>query len=162
MKTEQKPRAVSFLTAVSWLYLALSVAMIGLAIYALTSESVRLTFGGVTDSVFAVILGALGCFAAILGLIGRNLRRCRILGLVLLLVSAVPLTINLLAAQPFSIYWKNVAALIVPFLYLMAALFTRAKKQEPSAAEAEIVPQSAADTAPKTDVPEPTGDGKTD
>ena len=149
MEIRKISRKVSFLTAVSWLYLALSLAMIGLAIYALTSESIRLTFGGVTDAVFAAILGAVGSFAAILGLIGRNLRRCRLLGLILLLISAVPLTINLFAAQPFSIYWKNVASLIVPFLYLIAALFTRSPKSDAVSQGTEVLPENHADAVPQ-------------
>ena len=152
MESPKKPRKVSFLTAVSWLYLVLSLAMIGLAIYALTSESIRLTFGGVTDAVFAAILGVVGSFAAILGLIGKNLRRCRILGLILLLISAVPLTINLLASQPFSIYWKNVASLIVPFLYFIAALFTRSPKPAEASAEPVVLSENRAEAIKQENV----------
>ena len=51
------------------------------------------------------------------------------LGLVLLVIAAVPLTINLLAGLPFRIYWRNIAVMVVPFLYLLAALFKRSEKK---------------------------------
>lgn len=143
MEHRSNPRARVFLKAVSWTYLVLSAAMIGFAVYSLTSKTVSLTFGGVTDAVFAVIGGLLGFAAGILGLASTNLKRCRLLGLLLLAIAAVPLAINLLAKQPFAIYWKNIAAMLLPFLYLIAALIVRSEKTPPAANEAETAKHKA-------------------
>jgi len=143
MEQRSKPRARAFLKAVSWTYLVLSVAMIGFAVYSLTSKTVSLTFGGVTDAVFAIIGGLLGFAAGIFGLVSTNLKRCRLLGLLLLVISAVPLAINLLAKQPFAIYWKNIAVMILPFLYLTAALIKRSEKTPPAINETETAQHKA-------------------
>lgn len=132
MEHRSSPRARVFLKAVSWTYLVLSAAMIGFAVYSLTSKTVSLTFGGVTDAVFSVIGGLLGFVAGIFGLVSKNMKRCRLLGLILLALAAIPLAINLLAKQPFAIYWKNIAVMILPFLYLLAALLKRSEKNAPA------------------------------
>ena len=126
---QQKTRSASFLLVMSWIYLILALGMIGLALYNLTRPDVRLTFAGVTDAVFLIIGGALGFLAGIFGLVSKQLKRCRIMGLVLLAIAAVPLTINLLAGLPFRIYWKNIAVMVIPFLYLIAALLKRSEKK---------------------------------
>jgi len=126
---QQKTRAASFLYVMSWIYLILAIGMIGLAFYNLTRADVRLTFAGVTDAVFLIIGGVLGFLAGIFGLVSKQLKRCRIMGLVLLLIAAVPLAINLLAGLTFQSYWKNIAVMILPFLYLLAALFKRSEKK---------------------------------
>ncbi len=141
---QQKTRAASFLLVMSWIYLVLALGMIGLALYNLTRADVRLTFAGVTDAVFWIIGGVLGFVAGIFGLVSRQLKRCRILGLVLLAISAVPLAINLLAGLPFGTYWKNIAVMILPFLYLLAALIKRSEKKPAALAQTE----SAASIAP--------------
>ena len=77
----------------------------------------------------------------------KQLKRCRIMGLVLLGVAAVPLAINLLAGLTFQTYWKYIAVLILSFLYLLAALIKRSeKKPEPIAQAVPIA--SAAPAAP--------------
>ena len=145
---QQKTRSGSFLLVMSWIYLILALGMTGLALYNLTRPDVRLTFAGVTDAVFLIIGGALGFLAGIFGLVSKQLKRCRILGLVLLAIAAVPLTINLLAGLPFRIYWKNIAVMVIPFLYLLAALFKRSeKKPVAQAANATYVPVSPAPQA---------------
>lgn len=125
----QKMRSGSFLLVMSWIYLIFALGMIGLALYQLTRADVRLTFAGVTDAVFLIIGGGLGFVAGIFGLVSRQLKRCRILGLILLGIAAVPLIINLLAGQTFQTYWKNIAVMILPFLYLLAALLKRSEKK---------------------------------
>ena len=150
MNQETKSRAASFLKAVSWTYLVLSVAMIALAIYALKSETVSLTFGGVTDAVFAIISGLLGVVAGIFGLVSKNLKRCRLLGLILLGIAAVPLAINLLAKTTFQVYWKNIAAMLLPFFYLLAALIKRSEKKPESIIAAPAAPEAAAPKSEKT------------
>jgi uncharacterized membrane protein len=146
---QQKTRAASFLYVMSWIYLILALGMIGLALYNLTRADVQLTFAGVTDAVFLIIGGALGFLAGIFGLVSKQLKRCRIMGLVLLGIAAVPLAINLLAGLTFQTYWKNIAVLILPLLYLLAALIKRSeKKPEPIAQTAPAV--SAAYAAPST------------
>lgn len=126
---QQKTRAASFLLVMSWIYLLLALGMIGLALYNLSRPDLRLTFAGVTDAVFLIIGGALGFLAGIFGLVSRQLKRCRILGLVLLAIAAVPLIINLLAGLTFQTYWKNIAVMILPFLYLVAALLKRSERK---------------------------------
>jgi len=126
---QQKTRAASFLYVMSWIYLILAIGMIGLAFYNLTRADVRLTFAGVTDAVFLIIGGVLGFVAGIFGLVSKQLKRCRIMGLVLLVIAAVPLAINLLAGLTFQAYWKNIAVMILPFLYLLAALLKRSEKK---------------------------------
>ena len=78
--------------------------------YNLTRADVRLTFAGVTDAVFLIIGGVLGFVAGIFGLVSKQLKRCRIMGLVLLVIATVPLAINLLAGLTFHAYWKNIAS----------------------------------------------------
>ena len=126
---QQKTRAASFLYVMSWIYLILAIGMIGLAFYNLTRADVRLTFAGVTDAVFLIIGGVLGFLAGIFGLVSKQLKRCRIMGLVLLVIAAVPLAINLLAGLTFQAYWKNIVVMILPFLYLLAALLKRSEKK---------------------------------
>lgn len=134
---QQKTRAASFLYVMSWIYLILALGMIGLALYNLTRADVQLTFAGVTDAVFLIIGGVLGFLAGIFGLVSKQLKRCRIMGLVLLLIAAVPLAINLLAGLTFQSYWKNIAVMILPFLYLMAALLKRSEKKPVATAPTE-------------------------
>ncbi len=138
---QQKTRAASFLYVMSWIYLVLALGMIGLAFYNLTRADVQLTFAGVTDAVFLIIGGVLGFLAGIFGLVSKQLKRCRIMGLVLLLIAAVPLAINLLAGLTFQAYWKNIAVMILPFLYLLAALLKRSEKKpiETQAAEQPVI-----------------------
>ena len=126
---QQKTRAASFLLVMSWIYLILALGMIGLALYQLTRADVQLTLAGVTDAVFLIIGGVLGFLAGIFGLVSKQLKRCRIMGLVLLGISAIPLAINLLAGLTFQSYWKNIAVMLLPFLYLIAALFKRSEKK---------------------------------
>ncbi len=136
---QQKTRAASFLLVISWIYLILSLGMIGYALYHLTNADVKLTFAAVTDAVFLIIGGALGIVAGIFGLVSKNLKRCRIIGLVLLAIAAVPLVINLLAGETFKTYWKNILVMLLPFLYLLAALIKRSEKKpaitQPQAAQ---------------------------
>ncbi len=125
---QQRTRSASFLLVMSWIYLVLAVGLVGFALYNLTRADVKLTFADVTDAVFFLIGGVLGIFAGIFGLVSKNLRRCRIMGLVLLGIAAVPLLINLLAGETFKTYWKNIAVMVLPFLYLVAALLKRSEK----------------------------------
>ena len=150
MNNEIKTRAYSFLQIVSWVYLVLSAALVGLALYGLTNANVNLTFGGVLDSVFAIIGGVLGFVAGIFGLVSKNLKRCRLLGLALLLIAAVPLVINLLAGQTISVYWKNIVMMVLPLMYLIAALIKRSEKKPPKAEEeSEEAPIKPVQTQPE-------------
>jgi peptidoglycan/LPS O-acetylase OafA/YrhL len=144
MEQKKRPRAASFLLVMSWIYLVLGVVMIAFALYEFTSADVKLTFDGVTNMVFLLIDGVLGLLAGIFGLVSKNLKRCRIIGLVLLFIAAIPLAINLLAGLTFKAYWKNVAVMILPFLYLMAALIKRSEKKPPDT-QAQPAQTSAAD-----------------
>lgn len=130
MQPGTRSRRDTFFMIVCWIYLIIAVVMIGLALYGLTNENVKLTLGGVTDAVFAIIGGVLGAGAGLLGLIGKNMKRCRLAGLILFVIAAIPLAINLLAGQTFSVYWKNIALMIVPAVYLIAALLKRSPKPE--------------------------------
>lgn len=136
----------------SWIYLVLALGMIGLALYNLTRADVRLTFAGVTDAVFLIIGGALGFVAGIFGLVSKQLKRCRVMGLILLAIAAVPLVINLLAGLTFQTYWKNIAVMILPFLYLLAALLKRSEKKPTVSATPMAVkpaPRPATQVAPQ-------------
>lgn len=145
---QHKSRTASFLLVMSWIYLVLALGMIGLALYNLTRADVRLTFAGVTDAVFLIIGGALGFVAGIFGLVSKQLKRCRIMGLILLAIAAVPLAINLLAGLTFQTYWKNIAVMILPFLYLLAALLKRSEKK-PAVVAAPVVVTPAPQPAPQ-------------
>ena len=123
----------------SWIYLVLALGMIGLALYNLTRADVRLTFAGVTDAVFLIIGGGLGFVAGIFGLVSKQLKRCRVMGLILLGIAAVPLAINLLAGLTFQTYWKNIAVMVLPFLYLIAALLKHSEKK-PAAMPVQSAP----------------------
>ncbi len=154
MQQQTKVRAASFLLVMSWIYLLVALGMIGLAFYNLTNADKTLTFAAVTDAVFLIIGGVLGFLAGIFGLVSKNMKRCRIIGLVLLGIAAVPLVINLIAGEPLKTYWKNIAVMVLPFLYLLAALFKRSVKkpvpaqQQPAQPSAEELAKYAA-PAPK-------------
>lgn len=160
MQTNEKPRAASFLLVMSWIYLLLSIAMIAFALYGLTNPDVKLTFSGVMDAVFLIIGGALGILAGIFGLLSKNLKRCRILGLILLGIAVVPLLINLLAGETFQTYWKNIVVMVLPFLYLTAALVKRSEKkpaqtQQVAAEPVQSTTQYYAPTVKPPVAPEP-------
>ncbi|MEA4870363.1 MAG: hypothetical protein VB062_06965 [Christensenella sp.] len=174
MQQKEQPRAASFLLVMSWVYLIFGLGMIGVAIYQLTNAETQLTFRLATDSVFLVVEGMLGIFAGIFGLVSKNLKRCRLIGLILFAIAAVPLIINLLAGDTFALYWKNLIAVILPFLYLLAALLKRSVKKPAvtelagqqtapadlskyTASEKKPVsaPQAQAVPAPETQTPKP-------
>jgi len=150
---QHKSRTASFLLVMSWIYLVLALGMIGLALYNLSRADVRLTFAGVTDAVFLIIGGALGFVAGIFGLVSKQLKRCRIMGLILLCIAAVPLAINLLAGLTFQTYWKNIAVMVLPFLYLLAALLKRSEKK-PAIPVAPVTAAPAPQPAPQA-APQP-------
>lgn len=130
MQTGTRSRTDTFFMIVCWVYLIIAVVMISLSLYGLTNENVKLTIGGVTDAVFGIIGGVLGAGAGLLGLIGKNIKRCRLAGLILLVIAAIPLAINLLAGQAFSVYWKNIAIMLLPAVYLVAALLKRSPRKD--------------------------------
>ena len=78
---------------------------------------------------FLIIGGALGILAGIFGLVSKNLRRCRIMGAALLGIAAIQLAINLIAGAEFVDYWRNIAVMLLPFLYLLAALIKRSERK---------------------------------
>ena len=156
---KEKTRAASFLLVMSWIYLLFALGMIGLALYNLTRPDIHLTFAEVTDAVFLIIGGALGIVAGIFGLVSKQLKRCRVMGLILLGIAAVPLAINLLAGETFATYWKNIAVMVLPFLYLLAALIKRSEKKPaaaPSATVTSPAPQPVIQPESKTVEPEKT------
>ncbi len=128
MEKKLRSRAELFFRIVCWVYFAIAAAMIGLALYGFSSESVSLSLGGVTDAVFACIGGVLGIIAGVTGLVSKRMKRCRIMGLILVAVAAVPLAIHLLAGESFAAYWKNILLIIMPVLYLLGALLKRSSK----------------------------------
>ena len=145
---QNKTRSASFLLVMSWIYLVLALGMIGLALYNFTRADVRLTFAGVTDSVFLIIGGVLGFVAGIFGLVSKQLKRCRLMGLILFVIAAVPLAIKLLAGMTFQTYWKNIAVMLLSFLYLLAALLKRSEKK-PTISAAPVVMTPAPQPAPQ-------------
>ena len=156
---QQKTRAASFLLVMSWIYLILAFGMIGYALDNLTNADAKLTFAAVTDAVFLIIGGALGIVAGIFGLVSKQLKRCRVMGLILLGIAAVPLAINLLAGETFATYWKNIAVMVLPFLYLLAALIKRSEKKPaaaPSATVTSPAPQPVIQPESKPAEPEKT------
>jgi len=154
---QQRTRAASFLLVMSWIYIILALGMIAYALYNLTNTSVKLTFAGVTDAVFLIIGGALGILAGIFGLASKNLKRCRLLGLILLAIAAVPLIINLLAGEPLATYWRNIAVMVLPFLYLIAALVKRSEKKPVTvlASNAPYVPSAPQPATQPAPIPQP-------
>lgn len=152
-KTEKKK--LPFLSVVSLIYLVASAAIIALAVYGLVNNVPKLGFDGVTQAVFAVIGGVLGLIAGVMGLVSRRFKRCRIAGLIALLVAIVPLAISLIAGEKFAVYWKSAALMVLPFFYLIAALFRRsAPKREPAPAAAV---EPAAAVAEQKPAVEPNG-----
>ena len=144
MQQKEQPRAASFLLVMSWLYIIFGLGMVGFAVYQLTNADTQLTFRIATESVFLIVEGLLGVFAGIFGLVSKNLKRCRLIGLILFAIAAVPLIINLLAGDTFALYWKNLVAIVLPFLYLLAALIKRSVKK-PAVAEPTIQQANRAD-----------------
>ncbi|MEN6339286.1 MAG: hypothetical protein ABFD03_04090 [Clostridiaceae bacterium] len=146
--TKTRTRAETFFLIISGAYLLVASAMIGLALYRLTGENVTLSIGGVTDAVFAIIGGVIGFVAGVFGLVSKQMKRCRLMGLVLLLIALVPLAINLLAGKTFAVYWKNILLMVMPFLYLVGSLLKRSAKQKPIAAP-PAQPEQPVETSPK-------------
>ena len=140
MQQKEQPRATSFLLVMSWIYILFALGMIGLAIYQLTNADVQRTFRIAAESVYLFLGGLLGIVAGIFGLVSKDLKRCRIIGLIILAIAAIPLVINLIAGDTFQLYWKNLAAIVLPFLYLLASLFKRSVKK-PFAAPVAQTPQ---------------------
>lgn len=161
MEQQKKSRAASFLLVISWIYLVLGLGMIAFAVYTLSKADGAITFSTAMDAVFLIIGGALGFLAGIFGLASKNLKRCRILGLILLAIAAVPLAISLLSGEPLRVYWKYIAAMLLPFLYLLAALLKRSEKKpapvpaQPSAADLSQYAASSAKKKQDTPPPEP-------
>jgi hypothetical protein len=154
MQPKTQPRAASFLLVMSWIYILLALGMVGISIYQLTNAETQLTFRVATESVFLLIGGVFGLVAGIFGLVSKNLKRCRLIGLIILAVAAVPLIINWIAGDSFSLYWKNVVAIVLPFLYLLAALVKRSEKKPeayaaPAAQPATVDESRYAAPAPK-------------
>ena len=149
MQQQPRTRAATFLLVMSWIYIVLALGMIGLALYNLTEPSIQLTFRVATDAVFLILGGLLGILAGIFGLVSKNLKRCRILGTVLFGIAAVPLAINLIAGAEFADYWKNIAVMLLPLLYLLATLFKRSEKKplaQPVNAPVYVAPAPAPET----------------
>ena len=153
MQQQTRTRSATFLLVMSWIYIVLALGMIGLAIYNLTEPTIQLTFRVATDAVFLIIGGVLGILAGIFGLVSKNLKRCRILGAVLFGIAAVPLAINLIAGAEFADYWKNIAVMILPLLYLLATLFKRSEKKP--VVQTVSAPVSTPVNAAPTPAPEP-------
>ena len=156
MQQQPKTRAATFLKVMSWIYIVLALGMIGLALYNLTEPTIQLTFRVATDAVFLIIGGLLGILAGIFGLVSKNLKRCRIMGAALLGIAAIPLAINLIAGAEFVDYWKNIAVMLLPFLYLLAALIKRSEKKPSAQPVAATVstPVSASVVATPSPAPE--------
>ena len=153
MQQQPKSRAATFLKVMSWIYIVLALGMIGLALYNLTEPTIQLTFRVATDAVFLIIGGLLGILAGIFGLVSKNLKRCRVMGAALLGIAAVPLAINLIAGAEFVDYWKNIAVMLLPFLYLLAALIKRSEKKP--AAQPAVATASAPASTPVVATPVP-------
>jgi len=132
--SKTRTRTETFFLVISCAYLVIAAAMIGLALYRLAGENVTLSIGGVTDAVFAIIGGIIGFVAGVFGLVSKQMKRCRLMGLVLLLIALVPLVINLLAGKTFAVYWKNILLMVMPLLYLIGSLLKRSAKEAPPAA----------------------------
>jgi len=154
MQQHTRTRAETFLLVMSWIYIVLALGMIGLAVNNLTEPTIQLTFRVATDAVFLILGGLLGILAGIFGLVSKNLKRCRIMGAALLGIAAVPLAINLIAGAEFVDYWRNIAVMLLPFLYLLAALIKRSEKK-PSAAQPVYAPVSAPVSAAPAPAPSP-------
>jgi len=150
MEKKVGSRIASFFKIICWVYFAVAAAMIGLALYSFTNASASLTLGGVTDAVFAVIGGALGIAAGAMGLISKRLKRCRIMGLILLAVAAVPLVIHLLAGEGFGVYWKNILLMVMPVLYLTGALLKRSAKTPQQKPDVPPIPVQKEEKTPES------------
>lgn len=150
--SKTRTRAETFFLIISCAYLFIASAMIGLALYRLTGENVTLSIGNATDAVFAIIGGVLGFIAGVFGLVSKQMKRCRLMGLALLLIAAVPLAINLLAGKTFAVCWKNILLMVMPLLYLVGSLLKRsAKRPQAAVPQAQTTqPEKPAEAAQKT------------
>lgn len=149
--SKTRTRAETFFLIISCAYLIIAAAMIGLALYRLTGENVTLSIGNVTDAVFAIIGGVLGFVAGVFGLVSKKMKRCRLMGLALLLIAAVPLAINLLAGKTFAVYWKNILLMVMPLLYLTGSLLKRSIKPASAAPQTQPAqPEKPAEATQKT------------
>lgn len=146
MESKAEKKKLPFLSLVSLLYLAVSAALIALAVYGLINDVERLGFDGVTQAVFAAIGGIIGMVAGVMGLVLKRFRRCRVIGLIALLVASVPLIISLIAGETFHTYWKSIALMVLPFLYLVAALFRRSARRD----DAPAAEPAVSNTAPQS------------
>lgn len=153
MEHKAEKKKLPFLSVVSLIYLAVSAAVVTLAVYGLVNDVPRLGFDGVTQAVFAAIGGVLGLIAGVMGLVSRRFRRCRIIGLVALFVALVPVAISLIAGEAFGVYWKSAALAVLPLIYLVASLFRRSLRKD-DAPVATSAPESAEAVAAQQQEPQ--------
>ena len=148
MATGSKTRAESFFLVVCWVTIVAAAAAIGLAVNKFVQGGAAMTFLDGMRAVFGGLIGAVGLVAGFMGLFSRQMKRCRIMGLILLALSAVPLVVDLANKQPFSQYWLSALYIVLPLLYLAGSLIKRsAKKPETATAS---VPAPAPETGKDT------------
>lgn len=144
MKIGSRTRAESFFLVVCWITILAGIVAIGLAVNKFVQAGAAMTFLDGMRAVFGGLIGALGIFAGFIGLFSHQMKRCRLIGLLLLVLSAVPLIVDLAGKKPFSQYWLSALYIVLPLLYLTGALVKRSiKKQETQAAAGADAPKKA-------------------
>jgi len=133
MKTGSRTRTESFFLVVCWVTILAGIVAIGLAVNKFVQAGAAMTFLDGMRAVFGGLVGVLGVVAGFIGLFSHQMKRCRIMGLILLALSAVPLIADLVAKKTFGQYWLGALYIVLPLLYLIGALL----KRSPQKAEAQ-------------------------
>lgn len=145
MKTGTRTRAESFFLIVCWVTILAGIAAVDLAVNKFVQAGSAMTFLDGMRAVFGGLVGILGVAAGFMGLFSHQMKRCRLMGLILIVLSAVPLITDLAAKKTFGQYWFSILYIVLPLLYLAGALIKRsAKKQGPQTVPApEETPKNA-------------------
>lgn len=137
MKTGSKTHAEFFFFIVCWVTIAAAAVAIGLAVNKFVQGGAEMTFLDGMRALFGGLIGATGAAAGFMGLFSRQMKRCRIMGLILLVLSAIPLIVDLAGKKPFSQYWLSALYIVLPLLYFIGSLLKRSAKTPQPAQNAQ-------------------------
>ena len=149
MATGSKTRAESFFLVVCWVTIIAGAVAIGLAVNKFVQSGADMTFLDGMRAVFIGLIGIVGIVAGFMGLFSRQMKRCRIMGLILFVLSAMPLIVDLAGKKVFSQYWYEMLYVVLPLMYLIGSLLKRSPKKPVAAPAPASVPAAPTAEEPK-------------
>lgn len=149
MATGSKTRAESFFLIVCWVTIVAAAVAIGLAVNKFVQSGAGMTFLDGMRAVFVGLIGIVGIVAGFTGLFSRQMKRCRIMGLILFVLSAMPLIVDLAGKKTFSQYWYETLYVVLPLMYLIGSLLKRSPKKAVAAPAPVSAPVATPAEEPK-------------